>query len=77
MSWELRDRLGRSRLAAGTLEQMLAYLRYTVKDGEYRLVGQKVDVNVRRFRGVIYPFDLWEGWAPAEVVKQVQSRVGG
>jgi hypothetical protein len=72
MSWHLETRRGQ-KLATGTLEQMLTYLKYMLQDGEYRLIGDEVDIPVRRHRGVVYPFDRWEGWSPAEVVKQLQS----
>jgi hypothetical protein len=52
---------------------MLAHLKYTVHDGEYLLVGGDMEIAVRRYRGILYPFEQWEGWPPMGVVKQLQS----
>ncbi len=69
MKWQLTDRRGKP-IAAGTLEQMLAYLKFTVKDGEYRLVRGDTIINARRHQGTLYPFDHWEGYEPLERVHQ-------
>jgi hypothetical protein len=67
--WRLEDRRG-TQIAAGTLEQMLTFLKCTVQDGEYQLVGPETTIMVRRHRGVVYPFDRWKGWQPWEVMNQ-------
>jgi hypothetical protein len=69
MTWQITDRRGR-KIAAGTLEQMYANLKLLLPDGEYRLVGPKLTVAVRRFRGKVHPFDEWEGWGPAAGVNR-------
>jgi hypothetical protein len=72
MTWRLETRRGR-KIAAGTLEQMLTHLKYLLRDGEYRLVGSELTIPVRRYQGVVYPFDKWEGGPLAEVVNRYRS----
>jgi hypothetical protein len=72
MKWRLTTRLGRP-LAAGTLEQMLAYLKYTAKDGEYQLVRDDVTIPTMRHQGVLYPFDQWESFSPMEEVNRMRT----
>lgn len=69
MKWCIEDRKGR-KIAAGTLEQMLSYLKFNLPDGEYVMVGPELRIPTRRHRGVLYPFDQWRGWAPAEAVNR-------
>jgi hypothetical protein len=73
MKWKLTDRHGRP-IAAGTMEQMLTYLKYTVKDGEYRLVRGETTIAALRYRGILYPFDQWEGYIPMEHVNRLRSQ---
>ena len=56
MRWQLKRRRGKA-LAAGTLEQMLTYLKYMVPDGEYQLVGSELTIFARRHRGIVYPLE--------------------
>jgi hypothetical protein len=72
--WVLTNRHG-GPIAAGTLEQMLAHLRFTAKDGEYTLVHDEVSIPTLRHCGILYPFDQWKGFRPIETIDQprVQS----
>ena len=61
MTWQLQTRRGWT-IATGTLQQMFMYLKSLVPDGEYRLVGSKLNIPARRWRGkIIYPRGL-EGY---------------
>jgi hypothetical protein len=73
MDWQLTNRRGIP-LTAGTLEQVLYYLKFLVKDGEYRLVRGDTTVYTIRHQGILYPFDQWEGYTPMEVVQQLRLR---
>ncbi|HLW64198.1 MAG TPA: hypothetical protein VKS79_02690 [Gemmataceae bacterium] len=73
MEWKLTKRRGQ-RIAAGTLEQMLTYLKYTLPDGEYRLIHGDRVIRTTRHQGILIPFDQWEGFTPMEVVKELQKR---
>ena len=73
MKWQLTNRRGRP-ITAGTLEQMLVYLKYTAKDGEYRLIHGETTIHTLRYQGTLYPFDQWEGYIPMEKVKKIQQR---
>ena len=73
MKWQLTDRRGKP-LAAGTMEQMLSYLKYTLKDGEYRMVRDDTTIYTLRYRGILYPFDQWEGYIPIEKVNSLHRR---
>jgi hypothetical protein len=74
VNWLLTNRRG-SPIASGTLEQMLAHLRFTAKDAEYKLVHEDVTIPVMRHCGILYPFDQWKGFKPIEKVNEprVQS----
>jgi hypothetical protein len=69
MKWRLETRRGKA-ITAGTLEQVLTYLKYMVPDGDYSVVGPQLSIPARRHQGVVYPFDQWEGWQPGEAVKE-------
>src|SRR5262245_60889187 len=71
--WKLTTRLGQP-IAAGTLEQMLAHLKYAMKDGEYRLIRSDTTIQALRYQGVLYPFDQWEGYIPIEKVNQLRRQ---
>ena len=73
MNSKLTKRRGQP-IAAGTLEQMLTYLKYTLPDGEYRLIHDDTVIRTTRHKGILIPFDQWEGFAPMEVVKELQRR---
>ena len=73
MKGKLTDRKGKP-IAAGTLEQMLTYLKFMVKDGEYQLVHGDTTVSARRHQGTVYPFERWEGYLPMEQVQQLQQK---
>ena len=73
MNWQLTDRKGK-RIAAGTLEQMLQYLKFTLKDGEYRLVREDTTIYTLRYCGILYPFDQWEGYIPIEKVNALRRQ---
>ena len=73
MKWKLTKRRGQG-IAAGTLEQMLTYLKYSLPDGEYRLIHGERVIHTTRHKGILIPFDQWEGFAPMEVVKELQKR---
>ena len=74
MNWRLTTWRGQP-IAAGTLEQMLAHLKYGLKDGEYKLVRDETEIHTLRYQGILYPFDQWEGYIPMEEVKKLQSRL--
>jgi hypothetical protein len=67
MQWYLKSRTGKT-MAAGTLEQMLTYLKYLVPDGEYQLVGSELTIRARRHRGLVYPLE--------EYIAEMLSRKG-
>jgi hypothetical protein len=73
MNWQLTNRRGRP-IAAGTLEQMLEYLKYRLQDGEYRLVRDDTTIYTLRYRGILYPFDQWEGYIPMEKVNALRRQ---
>jgi hypothetical protein len=73
MKWKLTKRRGQP-IASGTLEQMLTYLKYTLPDGEYRLIHGDRVIRTTRHQGILIPFDQWEGSAPMEVVNELQKR---
>jgi len=51
---------------------MLTYLKFMVKDGEYRLVRGDTTISARRHQGTLYPFERWTGYLPMEQVQQLQ-----
>jgi hypothetical protein len=70
MQWQLKSRRGRG-IASGTLAQMVYYLKFLLPDGEYQLEGSELTIPVRRYQGVVYPFDRWQGWRPAEGIDRL------
>jgi hypothetical protein len=69
MNWRLENRRGQ-RIASGTLEQMLFYLKHLVRDGDYELLGTQITILVRRHQGVVNPFDRWKGWRPGSCAEE-------
>ncbi len=74
VEWLLTNRHGVP-ITAGTLEQMLAHLRFTAKDGEYKLIHENTEIATMRHCGILYPFDQWQGFRPLEHVDESRLRL--
>jgi hypothetical protein len=74
VNWTVTNRRGHP-ITSGTLKQMLSYLKFNAKDGEYRLIRDEVSITTLRHSGILYPFEQWEGFAPIDEINQprVQS----